>query len=145
MCDWSLGTHKGIHSIWSVNGCDIGSVAPCRPAPWQPAIRPDLSANSKLGFGCQVWHSEKGRPTGRRSWWWWRRVTLEGRPPGPPWGQLVHRRGRRRGAGGDAGAASIHERTYLSRDCGKLCPRNALSGLWKRLIEATARRRKATS
>jgi hypothetical protein len=22
MCDWSLGTHKSMHSIWSLNGCD---------------------------------------------------------------------------------------------------------------------------
>jgi hypothetical protein len=22
MCDWSQGTHKSMHSIWSLNGCD---------------------------------------------------------------------------------------------------------------------------
>jgi hypothetical protein len=28
MCDWSLGTHKSMHSIWSLNGCDSGGVDP---------------------------------------------------------------------------------------------------------------------
>jgi hypothetical protein len=35
MCDWSLGTHKSMHSIWSLNGCDTHGRASCGPfLPW---------------------------------------------------------------------------------------------------------------
>jgi hypothetical protein len=27
MCDWSLGTRKSMHSIWSLNGCDREAAA----------------------------------------------------------------------------------------------------------------------
>jgi hypothetical protein len=45
--------------------------------------RSDPIANSKLGFGCSVSHSRKGRPRGGHTWWCPSPVKARRRPGHP--------------------------------------------------------------